>query len=157
MAPERVGLKHPSIAPYGAFTCADGRPVVISIQNEREWAQFCRVVMRDEALCRHERFSSNAVRTRHREQLDAAIQAVFGRLTYAEAVERLTEAQTAYGAVNSVHDLIAHPQLRTRPMTVNGELVQVPAAPYQMEWDDGEFAPAPAIGQHGTLPEPKAG
>ncbi len=32
-APERVGLKHPTIAPYGAFTCADGRDIVISIQN----------------------------------------------------------------------------------------------------------------------------
>ena len=35
-APARVGLKHPTIAPYGAFTCADGRDIVISIQNERE-------------------------------------------------------------------------------------------------------------------------
>lgn len=26
-APPRVGLKHPSIAPYGAFTCADGRDI----------------------------------------------------------------------------------------------------------------------------------
>ena len=31
-APERVGLKHPTITPYGAFTCADGREIVISIQ-----------------------------------------------------------------------------------------------------------------------------
>ncbi|MDE2566883.1 MAG: CoA transferase, partial [Burkholderiales bacterium] len=45
-AQERVGLKHPTIAPYGAFTCADGRDIVISIQNEREWADFCRVVLR---------------------------------------------------------------------------------------------------------------
>ncbi|NBT11462.1 MAG: CoA transferase, partial [Betaproteobacteria bacterium] len=43
-APERVGLKHPTIAPYGAFTCADGRDILISIQNEREWADFCREV-----------------------------------------------------------------------------------------------------------------
>ncbi|RZL95250.1 MAG: CoA transferase, partial [Variovorax sp.] len=33
-APDRVGLKHPSIAPYGAFTCSDGREFVLSIQNE---------------------------------------------------------------------------------------------------------------------------
>ena len=49
-APERVGLKHPTITPYGAFTCADGRDIVISIQNEREWAEFCREVLREPAL-----------------------------------------------------------------------------------------------------------
>src|SRR5882672_3185965 len=36
-APERVGLRHPSIVPYGAYTCADGVPVLLAIQNEREW------------------------------------------------------------------------------------------------------------------------
>src|SRR5579875_3662815 len=30
-APERMGLKHPSIAPYGAFAAADGKEIVISI------------------------------------------------------------------------------------------------------------------------------
>ena len=40
-APERLGLAHPSICPYGAFATADGALVLISIQNEREWAEFC--------------------------------------------------------------------------------------------------------------------
>jgi itaconate CoA-transferase len=40
-APERLGLAHPSICPYGAFATADGALVLISIQNEREWADFC--------------------------------------------------------------------------------------------------------------------
>ncbi|MFP3617398.1 CoA transferase, partial [Paraburkholderia sp. SIMBA_050] len=40
-APTRQGLKHPSIAPYGAFKTNDGDDIVISIQNEREWRQFC--------------------------------------------------------------------------------------------------------------------
>ena len=44
-APERVGLRHPSIAPYGSFTCADGRELVLSIQNEREWQTFCEQVL----------------------------------------------------------------------------------------------------------------
>ena len=38
VAPKRVGLRHPSIAPYGAFTCADGRDILLSVQNDREWA-----------------------------------------------------------------------------------------------------------------------
>ena len=151
-APERVGLKHPSIAPYGAFTCSDGRELVLSIQNEREWASFCKTVMGDESIAIDPRFAGNRARTQNRAVLDDAVQAVFGRLTYAEAVDRLTEAQTAFGAINSVHDLISHPQLRTREMKVGGRTVQVPASPYVTEWDDTAFKPVPGIDEHGELP-----
>ena len=122
--PKRDGLKHPSIAPYCAFTCADDRELVISIQNEREWANFCRIVLGDESLPNDPRFSSNAARTHHREELEAIIQGIFSGLSHAQAVGRLTDAQTAYGAINSVQDLIGHPQSRTHTMTVNGQSIQ---------------------------------
>lgn len=155
-APERVGLKHPSIAPYGAFTCSEGRELVLSIQNEREWLTFCKVVLDDERIATDPRFAGNRARVQHRTVLDEAVQSVFGRLTYAEAVDRLTEAQTAFGAINSVHDLISHPQLRTREMKVGGRTVQVPASPYVTEWDDAAYRPLPAIDEHGELPVPQA-
>ena len=151
-APARVGLKHPSIAPYGAFSCADGRELVLSIQNEREWAGFCDSVLRLPDLATDARFCNNRLRTAHRVELEAQIQAVFSQLGYAEAVDRLTEAQTAYGAINSVDDLIQHPQLRTRAMTVNGQTVQVPAVPYITDWDDEVYAAAPGVGEHRDLP-----
>jgi crotonobetainyl-CoA:carnitine CoA-transferase CaiB-like acyl-CoA transferase len=147
-APERVGLKHPSIAPYGAFTCSDGREIVLSIQNEREWVNFCAVVLGDASIATDARFVDNASRVRHRPQLEAAIQAVFGRLSHGEATDRLTEAQTAFGAINSVHDLIEHPQLRTKPMMVNGRRAEIPALPFTTEWEDDEFPPAPRVGEH---------
>ena len=149
-APDRVGLKHPSIAPYGAFTCSDGRELVLSIQNEREWANFCERVLRQPQIATDTRFASNNVRTRNRLELEAIVQGVFAGLTYAKAVDRLTEAQTAYGAINSVHDLIQHPQLRTRPMEVNGQVVQIPATPYLTEWDDASYAAMPQLDQHGA-------
>ncbi|MET0540342.1 MAG: CaiB/BaiF CoA-transferase family protein [Variovorax sp.] len=148
-APDRVGLKHPSIAPYGAFTCSDGREFVLSIQNEREWANFCERVLLRPDIASDVRFASNAVRTSNRGDLESLIRDVFAGLTYAQVVDRLTEAQTAYGAINSVHDLIQHPQLRTRPMNVRGLIAQIPATPYATEWDDEVFARAPAIDEHG--------
>ena len=153
-APKRVGLKHPSIAPYGAFTCSEGREVVLSVQNEREWLTFCKVVMDDESIAVDPRFVGNRARVQNRTVLDEAVQAVFGQLTYAEAVDRLTEAQTAYGAINSVQDLINHPQLRTREMKVGGRSVQVPASAFVTEWDDSAYRPLPAIDEHGELPVP---
>ena len=149
-APERVGLKHPTIAPYGGFTCADGRDIVIAIQNEREWADFCRHVLLEPTLFEDPRCSNNAARVANRAWVDGKVAAVFGALRSASVIDRLTEAQTAFGNLNSVHDLIEHPQLRTRSMPVNGHSVEVPASPWSVEWDRDSFAAAPASDQHGA-------
>lgn len=148
-APERVGLKHPTIAPYGAFTCADGRDIVISIQNEREWADFCRVVLRRPELLQDLRCANNAARVSHRDFVDGVVGEVFGAEASGTIVDRLTEAQTAFGNVNSVHDLIEHPQLRTRRMPVHGRSVEVPASPWGVEWERPEFAAAPDLDANG--------
>ena len=149
-APERVGLKHPTIAPYGAFTCADGRDIVISIQNEREWGDFCRVVLLKPELLDDPRCANNAARVANRAFVDGVVAEVFGSMTGAEMVDRLTDAQTAFGNVNSVYDLIEHPQLRTRTMNVHGWPVDVPASPWGMEWDGDAFAEAPGLDAHGA-------
>ncbi len=147
-APERVGLKHPSIAPYGAFTCADGRDILISIQNEREWADFCRQVLREPALLADPRCTSNAARMANRAWVDGKVAEVFGQLKSGAVIDRLTEAQTAFGNLNSVHDLIQHPQLRTRRMQVGGRMVEVPAAPWSVEWEADTYPAAPALNEH---------
>jgi crotonobetainyl-CoA:carnitine CoA-transferase CaiB-like acyl-CoA transferase len=148
-APERLGLKHPSIAPYGGFTCADGRDIVISIQNEREWADFCRIVLRRPELLEDERCANNAARVTHREFVDGAVAEVFGQLPSGDLIDRLTTAQTAFGQINSVYDLIAHSQLRTRRMAVHGKEVEVPASPWAVDWDAERFAEAPDLNAHG--------
>ena len=149
-APERLGLKHPSIAPYGAFTCADGRDIVISIQNEREWAAFCGQVLRRPELLQDARCANNAARVAHREFVDGAVAEVFAALPSDTVIDRLTAAQTAFGKVNSVQDLIEHPQLRTRRMTVRGHAVDMPRAPWGLEWDRDTYAAAPALDAHGA-------
>ncbi|MEY2687282.1 MAG: hypothetical protein RL375_1480 [Pseudomonadota bacterium] len=148
-APERVGLRHPTIAPYGAFTCADGRDIVLSIQNEREWVDFCRVVLCRPDLLGDARCSNNAARVANRDFVDGTVAEVFASQPSATMVDRLTEAQTAYANVNSVYDLIEHPQLRTRRMPVHGRSVEVPASPWGVEWETSEFAEAPALDAHG--------
>ncbi len=148
-APERVGLKHPSIAPYGGFTCADGRDIVISIQNEREWADFCNIVLRRPDLLADERCQNNATRVKHREFVDGTVAEIFGKVPSGEMIDRLTEAQTAFGQINSVHDLIAHPQLLTKRMKVQGKDVEVPVSPWMGPWDTETFAEAPHLNEHG--------
>jgi|GEM_PF-867026 len=72
-APEPAGLRHPSIAPYGAFLCADDRRVLIAVQNEREWQRLCREVFSDGALAARREFASNNQRVANFRDLEAAI------------------------------------------------------------------------------------
>lgn len=148
-APERVGLKHPTIAPYGAFTCADGRDIVISIQNEREWADFCRLVLLRPQLPQDARCANNAARVAHRAFVDGVVAEVFAGAPSATIVDRLTAAQTAFANVNSVYDLIEHPQLRTRHMPVHGRSVEIPASPWGVEWEAPAFPEAPELDAQG--------
>ncbi|MBL8324286.1 MAG: CoA transferase [Rubrivivax sp.] len=149
-APERVGLRHPTIAPYGAFACADGHDIVISIQNEREWADFVGLVLREPALAQDPRCATNAARVQHRAWLDGKVQAVFAAHTRAEMIGRLASAQTAYGSVNSLAELIDHPQLRTCRMPVGAQQVEVPAIPWVSEWERGTYPSAPRVDEHGA-------
>ncbi len=148
-APSRQGLKHPSIAPYGAFVTGDGQQVVIGIQNEREWRTFCEVFLQQPAWADDVRFTTNAARVRNRVALDALLGEVFERLDTAQVLSRLEAAGTAHGQVRSVADLVTHPALRTWPMQVGDAEIQVIAPPVRTPWDRPRFPPIPALGQHG--------
>ncbi|MFT7220914.1 MAG: crotonobetainyl-CoA:carnitine CoA-transferase CaiB-like acyl-CoA transferase [Candidatus Azotimanducaceae bacterium] len=119
--PPNLGLKHPSIAPYGAFTCGDLKQILFSIQNEREWADLCQFVLGDMALATDERFINNTQRLAYREPLEAIINDVFGQENREEIVRKLHSAKIAYGRVSDLDDLVSHPQNRYREIeTANG-------------------------------------
>ena len=53
------------------------------------------------------RFADNAARTSNRAELEALIQNVFSQLSHVAAVDRLTQAQTAFGAMPAQHTAAA--------------------------------------------------
>ena len=147
-APQRVGLNHPSIAPYGAFALSDGHTVVISIQNEREWKTFCAEVLEQPELATDPRFVSNTLRVANRPELDAAVGAFFAKLDRAQATERLRRARIAFGSLNSVADLSAHSQLRRIEVDTPTGPVSAVAPPPRWSGETFQPRPVPAIGQH---------
>src|SRR3546814_241062 len=128
-APSRVGLRHPSIAPYGAFPCRDEHMVVIAVQNEREWVRLCDDVLRDPALARDPRFVSNPLRVANRAALDQAIASVFAQMDREEVTRRLRESAIAFGGLNDISDLSAHPQLRRISVASPSGPVDIPVFP----------------------------
>jgi itaconate CoA-transferase len=146
--PPRMGLAHPSICPYGAFACADGALVLISIQNEREWAAFCTHVLGEPDLPRRPGFDSNVSRCAERERVDAHIAAAFARFDRAEVTARLRTANTAYGFVNDVAALARHPALRRVPVATPGGNAWLVAPPAISSDGAAPLGPVPAIGAH---------
>jgi itaconate CoA-transferase len=109
--PERAGAEHATIAPYGPYRTAGGQPVMLGIQNEREWTAFCTAVLGDAALVTDGRFATNPARVEHRAELNALVAARLAGLAAEEAVALLDAAGIANARVNTVADFLDHPVL----------------------------------------------
>jgi itaconate CoA-transferase len=147
--PMRAGMKHPSIAPYGVFSTRDG-DILISIQNEREWLRLCTQVLAAPAMASDPRFATMVARVANRAVLDGKINRIFGARARIDVEAALNAAQIAFGRVNDVDGLIAHPQLRTiTTETPQGTVVLI-APPAQVAGETPVFGPVPALDAHGA-------
>ena len=148
----RTGGAHPSIAPYGPTRTGDGQSVLLGVQNEREWRNFCATVLCNPTLADDARFVTNTLRSQNRAVLDEKIAEVFSGLTGAELEARLEQANIAQSRVNTAADLWTHPQLlaRRRWTEVQTSAGPVPAllppgtnSAYRARMDA-----VPALGEH---------
>ena len=112
--PPRNGASHATIYPYGPFLAGDGHTVMLGLQNEREWVQFCESVLQQPGLASDPRFNSNRLRHENRAALEAIILNVFSHLTAAQVIERLDAAPIANARMNTMAEVWTHPQLQAR-------------------------------------------
>ncbi len=147
--PPRAGAAHATIYPYGPFATGDGKTVMLGLQNEREWVNFCDQVLQQPALATDARFNANAKRTAARADLKALIEQAFAAMTAAQVVDRLDAAGIANAQVNGMADVWAHPQLQARGRWTE---VATPAGPVPAllppGCSDARMDAVPALGQH---------
>ncbi|RII12325.1 Formyl-coenzyme A transferase [Streptomyces sp. YIM 130001] len=149
--PPRAGAAHATIYPYGPFVAGDGKVVMMSIQNEREWAAFCGHFLGQPELAAHPDYASNADRNANREALGRIVAERFAALTSTEAIDLLEEVPVANARVNTVEEVWQHPQLaaRGRWHEVASPSGPVPAlAPPGPVTDTPRMDPVPALGEH---------
>ncbi len=153
--PPRAGARHAAIAPYGPFQCGDGRTVLLSVQNDREWRRFCEALLDQRELIEDDRFSSNARRVENRKALQVIIANAFSSLTRDQVTERLEEAGIANAEMRSVADLWAHPQLEARRCwrELESSVGRLPALspPPTIGGLTPRLGPIPDLGQHTDL------
>jgi len=148
--PKRIGLSHTSLAPYGVFTTRDGVPVLISIQNDREWRALAAKVLGKPGLGSDPRFATSPARLENRSETDKLVQDWFSANDVEAAIARLDAADIAFGRVNDWAGLEKHPHLRLMTVESPKGQVRMPAAPAQ--WP-GALDPAspgavPRLGAH---------
>jgi itaconate CoA-transferase len=143
--PKRIGLAHPTIAPYGVFTSRDGAEVLISIQSDREWRLLAREVLGDAALAADPDFATNVERIRRRAETDAHVQKAFGALDIGALLDKLAAADIAFARVSDMVVLGSHPHLRRITLGSPTGPVSYPAPPRRR---DEPYGPVPALGEH---------
>lgn len=147
-SPERLGLAHPSISPYGVFRTRDGKDLLISIQSDREWAKLAGVFLKNPAAAADPRFRTNVDRVANRPATDGMVAEAFAAMDAGDAERVLAEADIAFAAVNDMAALAAHPHLRRITVsTPNGE-VSYPAPGPRVQGEPRAYGPVPAIGDH---------
>jgi len=147
-APGRQGLRHPTIAPYGAYVCADDKAVLISIQNDREWQALCAGVLDQPALARDPRFADNSARVANRPALEVIVSAFFARHDRDAMIARLDAARIAFGRLSDMADLVAHPQNRLIRVQTDGGEIELLAPGAVVAGTRPVFGPVPGLGQH---------
>ena len=150
--PERTGSDHASIYPYGVFETGDAETLMIGLQNEREWAKFCDIVLENPKLINDHRFSTNTNRSMNREELRDLIQSTFTNQSTKELIIKLKAADIAYANVNDMDKVWNHEQLKKLNRLVVTDTPAGEVSTFLPPTNNSEFDPAisavPALGEH---------
>ncbi|MFC5170908.1 CaiB/BaiF CoA transferase family protein [Streptomyces mutomycini] len=151
--PPRVGTRHATIAPYGTYTAADGKDVLLSVQNEREWAALCARFLEAPGLTDDPRFATGSARVRHREEVDALLAVRIAASGSGEVMELLDAIGIANAPVNDVKQFLEHPVLsgrdRWREVPVPGGLtMSALLPPVELGGTVPRMDAVPAVGEH---------
>jgi formyl-CoA transferase/CoA:oxalate CoA-transferase len=121
-APQRTGNRHGTIAPYDTYRCADG-VLVLAVGNDVQWQRLYGVLAVQDArahgLAGDARYTTNAGRVQHYGELNDALGAIFTGLPLAPLVSSLRAAGVPCGAVRSIAEALADPQLAARDMVAS--------------------------------------
>lgn len=151
--PKRMGNAHASIVPYQVFECTDGH-VVLAVGNDRQFADFC-VFAKLGQLVEDPRFKHNDDRVRHRDELVPLIRNVMAQHAKQYWVEGLEKINVPCGAVNTLPEVFADPQVIARGMVtemthpLSAKPVKLLANPLKFSDTPVTYRlPPPVLGQH---------
>lgn len=148
--PRITGNHHPSIAPYGAFRCADGL-IQICVANEQQWRRFAAIAGMD---AEDERFAVNRSRVSRRDELIAEIERQLAGHTRQHWLELLAEAGIPAGCIRTIDEVYEWEQTRSQGLLMAVDhpvLGRIELPGPALRFDDekhSQAVPPPRLGQH---------
>lgn len=150
--PPRAGAFHATIAPYGPFRAGDGHSVFLGVQNDREFARFCEIVLGSAAIAADGRYATGPARQANRAALQAEIERVFAGLAAAQVIERLERAEIANAQLNTMQEFWDHPQslarARWREVATSAGTIRSLKPPFNLDRFEPRMDPVPRLGEH---------
>jgi crotonobetainyl-CoA:carnitine CoA-transferase CaiB-like acyl-CoA transferase len=149
--PQRLGNRHPNIAPYQTFAASDGH-LVVAVGNDAQFSRFAEVIGRPDLAC-DERFRRNRDRVRNVDELDQLVAPQIACDTVVHWVDALTERNVPAGPVADIAQALSDPHTRAREMVVTmtqdgKDPVQVLGNPLKMSRTPAKFdRPPPHLDQ----------
>lgn len=117
--PPVTGNDHSLVAPYGLFAASDGE-IAVAPSNDAVYRKFMHALGL-QALLDDPRFVTNALRVRHRAQINALISQVTVHQPKAHWVEVLNAAGVPCGLVQNLAEVFADPQVVHQQMVLDVE------------------------------------
>lgn len=149
--PVRMGSAHPSIVPYQAFQAKD-KYFILAVGNDAIWKRFCKALDLD--FVNDPKYAVNEMRVKHREELNQFLKNLFKQKNAFEWLDILQQERVPCGMINSMGEVINHPQVIHRKMIVElphptiGK-VRVPGNPINFSLSPIQYQSAPPLlGQH---------
>jgi crotonobetainyl-CoA:carnitine CoA-transferase CaiB-like acyl-CoA transferase len=152
LVPGPLGTAYGALLPYQTFRTKT-RDIAVGVGSDKLWRAFCPLVGLD-ALADDPRFMTNAARNANRAALVDALQGVFSTKSYEEWERILVPAGIPAGAINTLDQVVAHPQVAARGAIVEHDhpvagRVKSVGPPVRMTGTPGAVrGPAPLLGQH---------
>ena len=150
--PVRYGNAHANIVPYQLFKAAD-REFIIACGNDTQFIQLCRSIGLPE-LPNDVRFTRNADRVKHRDEVIEILSKHFLNKTADEWVSAIYAAKVPVGVINNLEQAFNEPQVIAREMLVEmqhpqREKLTVVGSPIKLSRTPVEYRNAPPLlGEH---------
>lgn len=110
--PQRMGSRHPNIAPYGeVFYTKDQKPLIVSTGTEQQFRALCDLLGASQ-IGEDERFVTNALRLQHRDALAELLQAAFKNFLSDEILEQCHAAQVPVAPIRNLAEVFELPAAR---------------------------------------------
>ncbi len=110
--PELTGSEHPNISPYGeTVTCKDGKQLVLAIGADKQFQHLCELLGMPEVSL-DDRFALNVNRVIYREELYKILSKPFKDDNRDDWMKKLTALQIPAGAVHTLSELFARPEIQ---------------------------------------------